>query len=242
MSADCFYLPVPPRAWTRYDTRCPDAESLMRQKGNVLQYKANSASLTSNQRYAQIARGKWSKKNVWATAGVEYTNPNTSLMRRTNTSNVAINPKSGEILGPTLLPVTCPIAPNFPIYPALPTTADPMTAGDDLPAPDPVPSDANDIPSVPPLPTEEPVVIPDGGTLICGTYDNACTGESSQQRTGQRCYLSTDSDVPGPIVELCWNDGSQSWYPREKRMMDPSTSKWPVNATLVSAIHFYPPK
>ena len=78
----------------------------------------------------------------------------------------------------------------------------------------------------------------DGGSLICNTTVNPCTGEIIQKTISQNiCNPSTDSDVPGAMTLLCWNDGTPTWYPRETRVMSTSGNKWPTNyKALVSAI------
>ena len=81
-----------------------------------------------------------------------------------------------------------------------------------------------------------PVVIQDFGTLICGSKENVCTGEIVMPVKSDNCHLTTDSNVPGPIEPLCWNDGTPTWYPRQRYFMTNSTDKWPVNATLLSAV------
>jgi len=39
----------------------------------------------------------------------------------------------------------------------------------------------------------------DGGTLICGTYENPCTGQVIERVVQPNYHPTTDSDVPGPI-------------------------------------------
>ena len=94
---------------------------------------------------------------------------------------------------------------------------------------------------VPPVNSNAPVVIQDFGTLICGTYENICTGEIIRQPTDIICHPTTDSDVPGQITELCWDDGTPTWYPKQQYVMTNSGNKWPVNAILLSAIKPLPP-
>jgi hypothetical protein len=99
----------------------------------------------------------------------------------------------------------------------------------------------NPVTCVPPVNLNEPIVIQDFGTLICGTYENVCTGVITQQPTDIICHPTTDSDVPGQIIELCWNDGTPTWYPKQQYIMTNSGNKWPVNATLLSSIKPSPP-
>ena len=85
--------------------------------------------------------------------------------------------------------------------------------------------------------------IKDGGSLICSTTVNPCTDEVISQTLSQKvCNPTTDSDVPGEIIELCWNDGTPTWYPRQRYTMGTGGNKWPVNSKeIVSAIHPNPP-
>ena len=47
--------------------------------------------------------------------------------------------------------------------------------------------------------------IPDGGNLICNTTVNPCTNEIIKQTPSSNlvCYLTSESDVPGPLQPLC---------------------------------------
>jgi len=94
------YNPNPPRAWSRVQHSCsfaPESQNddgtlaltqfdeQMRLKGNILQYKNNSLSLTKNERYARIAKGIWaSREKTYATQTDTYTNPNTLSLLRLN--------------------------------------------------------------------------------------------------------------------------------------------------------------
>ena len=105
-----FYNPIPPRVWSRVQNQCTyinpnsnyqtvyvpltkqtisqaqaDYESLMFYKGNILQYKNNSAQLTKSQIYSQLARCTSSNRTkVFATQSETYTNPNTTGLQRVN--------------------------------------------------------------------------------------------------------------------------------------------------------------
>ena len=249
------YLPLPPRAWSRVQNSCSLFEQFqdnpgtststlyleyaMLNKGNVLQYKKNSSSLTKQQRYAQIAKGLWTNRNTtWATQSTRgYTNPNNQSLQRVNNINITL---AGV---PTTAPVTCP-KPVTPINDTLP----PASSGgsenpETLPPPPPPPTTnlGTVLPETVPEPPLEPIVIQDLGNLVCGTQENVCTGELIKQPSDIICHLTTDSDVPGQITELCWNDGTPTWYPRQRYVMSNSGNKWPVNATLLSAIHILAP-
>lgn len=269
------YLPQPPRVWSRVQNRCSLEEGLandsslvqvpysklevpgstigyylaMLNKGNVLQYKANSSSLTKAQRYAKIAKGQWVNRNTtWATQSARgYTNPNTtSLKRGGNVINIGIDPVSGLPTGFTDAPVTCPVFvrpenPVIPINGGGGGTNNPVIPPP--PPPNPSPPD-NIIPVVTPVTPPPPIVIQDGGTLNCAEQENVCTGFVKRHLSQQRCNPTTDSDVPGQIELLCWNDGNPTWYPRQRYTMPTSGNKWPYNSNgitpYVSAIRPYP--
>jgi hypothetical protein len=258
------YLPFPPRAWSRVQNSCSlidniqgdnlvqvpysgklvynsalYLENAMLNKGNVLQYKKNSSNLTKQQRYAQIAKGQWTNRNTtWATQSTRgYTNPNNQSLLRVGSVNVTL---AGV---PTTDPVTCP-KPVTPIYDILPPGGSGGSGNPEvLPPPPPPPTGGGGtaLPDTVPEPPVEPIVIQDFGNLVCGTQENICTGEIIRQPTDTICYPTTFSDVPGPIIDLCWDDGTPTWYPRQRYIMTNSANKWPVNATLLSAVKPLPP-
>ena len=113
------YLPDPPNAWSRvlsninciaplvpplgkYDVYVPltkqtippglaNYQNQVLYKGNILQYKNNSANFSKKQQYSQIAKGFGnSRKKTYATQSTTYTNPNSSSLYRTNFTNIPI--------------------------------------------------------------------------------------------------------------------------------------------------------
>lgn len=83
----------------------------------------------------------------------------------------------------------------------------------------------------------------DGGSLVCSTYENPCTGEVVERTFQPNYYPTSDSDVPGPIKYLYWDPRLQTWFPRERLTMSNSLNKWPINYKLFkSAIHPGAPK
>ena len=224
------YDPNPPREWSRVQHACtyPPVEGSnpaqqavdvlglqLKLKGNVLQYKKNSANFTQKQIYNQIAQGKWINRNTtWAVQTQTFTNPNTQSLKRVGYTNLAVYPQTG-LQVPTTNPISCPpsLVPNpirFP--PSFPPK---------------YPASASDL--------NQPIVIPDGGKLICNTRENICTGEMETHLATSRCYPTSDSNVPGEVMYLCWNEGDQTWYPRQRYVMTNSANKFPVNAPLFPA-------
>lgn len=103
------YNPIPPRVWSRVQNPCtyiipnlPDNydvfipltgdvvsqaqanyENKQIYKGNILQYKENSAKLTKSQKYSQLAKCSGpNRTKVYATQSETYTNPNTTGLLR----------------------------------------------------------------------------------------------------------------------------------------------------------------
>jgi hypothetical protein len=84
----------------------------------------------------------------------------------------------------------------------------------------------------------------DGGSLVCGTYANPCTGNiiKTGADTATICNPSYCSDVPGNPIALCWNRKVQTWFPKPRYFMNNSTDKWPINYKgFVSAVKPDPP-
>ena len=220
------YIPKPPRAWSRvqgictyndsdlpdqYDVYIPltgqttsqaqaDYEKKMFYKGNILQYKGNSARLTKSQKYSQLARCAGpNRTKVFATQSQTYTNPNTTGLLRVGYIEY---PFPNEIVG----------APN--------NISGPFAY--DVNNPDNCPSNS----------------VQDGGSLVCGTYANPCTGEIYKQapKTTNIYGPSSGSNVPGGDV-LYWNSKIQTYFPRQNLTNNNSGNKWPINyKELVSAV------
>jgi len=219
------YDPIPPRVWSRVQNPCtfilPDDQYLssyipltgqtvsqgqadyeMKQlyKGNILQYKGNSARLTKSQKYSQLARCSGpNRTKVFATQSETYTNPNTTGLLR---QNFITYPFPNDIVGAPNN-ISGPFAYNIP--------------------------NPNNCPGF---------SIQDGGTLVCGTYVNPCSGEIIKNKLTPPtiCNPASASNVPGSAI-LCWNVKAQTWFPRQRYVMNNSTNKWPINYKgLVSAL------
>ena len=222
MSNSYNYNPIPPRVWSRVQNPCTysipgndytnvfipltgevlsqakaNNEIKMFYKGNILQYKGNSARLTKSQKYSQLARCVGpNRTKVFATQSETYTNPNTTGLLRVNYTTY---PYPNEIVG----------APN--------SVTNPNDCSGNL--------------------------LQDGGTLVCGTYANPCSGEIYKQgiTTSTICNESAASNVPGLEI-LCWNKKIPTWFSKSRYFMNNSTDKWPVNYKgLVSAVNLPPP-
>jgi hypothetical protein len=122
MSNSYNYLPIPPRVWSRVQNQCTYVldssynsvyipltnqtvsptqaiiEDKLIYKGNILQYKGNSAQFTKSQKYSQLARMAGpNRKKVYATQTQTYTNPNTTGLQRVNYTTIPFpNGVTGE--------------------------------------------------------------------------------------------------------------------------------------------------
>lgn len=219
------YNPMPPRAWSRVENQCiflvpgntyektfisltgeivsqaqADYETKQLYKGNILQYKGNSAGFTKSQRYSQLARMTGpNRKKVFATQSETYTNPNTTGLLRVGFTTYS-------------LPNEIPGAPN--------NISGPFAYG----IPNPYDCSGNSIQV--------------GGTLVCGTFANPCSGEILKTGVNQSifCYPASASNVPGSSF-LCWNNKVKPWIPKQRYTMNNSGNKWPTNYKgFVSAI------
>jgi hypothetical protein len=213
------YNPIPPRVWSRVQNPCTYLDSSgnaninyqkifvpltgqtvpqgqanyeMQQfyKGNILQYKGNSARFTKAQKYSQLSRmcGP-NRTKVFATQSQTYTNPNTSGLLRVGYSTYSY---PNQIVG----------APNNISGPFAYNVQNPNDCSGNS--------------------------VQDGGTLVCGTFANPCTGViyKTGSTTATICNSSSASDVPGSST-LCWNTNIQTFFPRQRYFMNNSTNKWP---------------
>jgi hypothetical protein len=236
----------------------------MASKGNVLQYKKNSSNITKQQRYSQIAKGQWTNRNTtWASQTITTTMPNTQSLKRVNYRTIYLDngaPAVGPITCPTsvepTIPNKLPINPNtqnivprpgitttfVQICPVYVTPPGPPIYINPGPSPE-LPSKPVDpiivpvLPYINPAPEPTPrVVIPDGGNLICNVAENICTGEIlSITQANNNCNPTTASDVPGPIIDLCYNSGLPTYYPRQRYIMTNSGNKFPVGYKCLGA-------
>jgi len=262
MSASCpgSHLVQPPREWYRFENPCAyvlndpsqyDAnyvpfvnnkisaldvryQEIVFRKGNVLQYKKNSSNLTKQQRYSQIARGLWTNRTKsWATQSVSFTDPNTSSLKRVNYQTTQVNNTN---LTPTDS-VSCPSISGLTFKSLPATSTSPAVSPVIPPPPETKTSNSPIIPTQTSPPKITSLVIPDGGNLVCNVSENFCTGQIYDTTTTRQCYPSTDSDVPGPVTLLCWNDGWPTYYPRRQYTYGSRGNKFPTNSKgIVSAV------
>ena len=71
--------------------------------------------------------------------------------------------------------------------------------------------------------------IQDGGQLVCNTVVNPCTNDIIQQTKNELCYPTTCSDVPGKIMDLCWDPRVATWYAKPRLTMSNGGNQGPQN-------------
>lgn len=85
-------------------------------------------------------------------------------------------------------------------------------------------------------------VIQDGGSLVCNAYVNPCNGNIIQTVNNTYCAPTYCSDVPGPIMNLCWNPKLPAFFPKNRYVMTNSNNKWPTGYKgFQSALYPTPP-
>ena len=206
------YNPVPPRVWSRVQNPC-----------SVIDYKSDDPSANSDFARADYERQMLLKGNI-----LQYKKNSSNLTKKQRYTQIAKGmwtnrtktwaTQSDTYTNPNM---TSLLRVNFSVL-------------------DP----SNNTFSNPPNPFGCPTTeIQDGGNLVCNVVVNPCTQEVVKRtRSQQLCNPTTDSDVPGQIQELCWNDGTQTWYPRQRYIMPTSGSKWPQGYKgFVSALTFVGP-
>jgi len=104
----------------------------------------------------------------------------------------------------------------------------------------PINANANVNPKPNPFPYCSNEEIKDGGFLVCTNTVNPCTNEVVHVTTSQGCTPTSASDVPGPIIYLCYNKGLPTYYPKQRYIMTNSTNKWPVNYKLFRSANAIP--
>jgi len=253
------YNPNPPREWYRFRPAWADDLGGQRigsflypgyeyfspsyKKGNVLQYKCNSSNLTRQQRYAQIARGLWTNRTkTWGSQSETVSNPNTDILQRLGGSEFRVPNYSLD--GTELIKevrynstsIYCEKEEKI-VVPSLPASVGvTKSRGGSLPARATSVTSRTFMPPYRYTPqTVKAKVVKNGGNLICGVYENPCTGQVLSRTFSQDCSVSTASDVPGRITSLCWNAGVQTYYPRTKLTYGTSGNKWPVNSKAIVA-------
>jgi hypothetical protein len=224
MSYSNNYLPFPERAWSRVDNKCTYENSSSPQ--SITNESDNIHDPFVFYRAALINKG-----NV--------------LQYKKNSSQLTKQQRYAQIAKGMWTNRTKTWATQSDIYTNPNTTSLKRVAYIEYPINDITPGSPANLagPFVPVAFLKDPFNCPnftfkDGGNLVCGVYQNPCTGAVIDKTFQPKFYPTSDSDVPGPIQELYWDPKIQTWYPKTRRTMNNSLNKWPTNYKLFrSAIY-----
>jgi hypothetical protein len=222
MSYSNGYLPIPPRAWSRVDNKCTYDNST---SINI----DNSDSIYDPAIFYRAAL--INKGNV-----LQYKKNSTQLTKKQRYAQIAKGLWTNR---------TKTWATQSATYTNPNTTSLKRVGFVEYPKDDITPGSPANIagPYIPVSVLKDPFNCPDltfkdGGSLVCGVYQDPCTGEVVDKTYEPKYYPTSDSDVPGPIEPLYWDPKLQTWYPKVRRVMNNSTNKWPTNYKLFrSAIY-----
>ena len=214
----------------------------MLNKGNVLQYLSNANINTKKMNYSNISQnvGKQRKKS-WATQTDSYTSPNINSLSRHQYS-ITSNNVTGEIQLPeciepkierTVFPsFSEPNNPGNAFFPPLNRPiVKPPTENSSV-----IPISPNGNSSGFPITPVNPIInnsVIEGGNLHHRTRGNICIGESTTQCEINPCFPSSASNIPGPIITLCYPSNIPTFYPRVQTTYASPTTSWPINNKFI---------
>jgi hypothetical protein len=215
MSSSYNYLPIPPRVWSRVQNLCTYDVS-----GST--YSSAYIPLT-NQTVSQ-AQANYEDKLLYKGNILQYKGNSSRLSKKQKYSQLA------KSLGPNRTKV---FATQSQTYTNPNTTWLQRVNYATVPFPNAIVGQVNNISG--PFQYDVPspygcstTSVQEGGNLVCGTYVNPCTNQIIKTApAAPLCFPSYCSDVPGIPIELCWNPKVQTWFPRQRYIMNNSGSKWP---------------
>lgn len=219
------YLPIPPRVWSRVQNEC----SVNTSSSNLV-FDPLTGQFMPQEEYNRLKQIQI-KGNI-----LQYKNNSTQLTKKQKYSKIA----KGQWTNRTKTWATQSLTysnPNTTSLQRVNTSTLAATANTPF---------VTNIYSIPPNPFGCPIDVSggiiDGGNLVGTITVNPCTNKVIKTTTTNNCNLSTDCDVPGPPIALCWNPKLPTYYPRQNLINNNSTDKWPINYKgLVSAVRLPAP-
>ena len=111
--------------WTRARISCINYQNPnigvneldMRRKAEILQYNKNQNNLTKKQAWSMLNKGQLTRKKVWATQGINYTNPNVNKLKFANNNPDTNILQCSESTAEPLIVKTSTNASNVPGHP-----------------------------------------------------------------------------------------------------------------------------
>jgi len=219
------YLPIPPRVWSRVQSQCT----------YILPGSSyDSAYIPLTNQTVSLGQALYEDKLQYKGNILQYKGNSSRLTKTQKYSQLAkgFGPNRRKVYATQTQTYTNPNTSslqrvnytNFPFPNQLVGQPNNISGPFQYNVPDPFDCSSN--------------ILQDGGNLVCGTYQQPCTGEIIQTSPSEPlCFPSYCSDVPGAPINLCWNPKAQTFFPRQRTTMNNSTDKWPVNYKgLVSAV------
>jgi hypothetical protein len=229
MSKSYNYLPIPPRVWSRVQNPCTYS---------ITDNSYNSIYIPLTNQTVSLAQANLEEKIQYKGNILQYKN---------NSSRITKNQKYSQISKGLWCNRTKVYATQSQTYTNPNTTSLARVNYTTIPFPNQIVGSPNNISGpfqygIPNPNNCNTTSIQDGGTLLCGSYANPCTGEIIQTVSEQQCFPTYCSDVPGQIMDLCWNPKLQTFFPKNRLTMSNSLNKWPQGyKDLVSAVTPVPP-
>ena len=201
------YLPVPPRVWSRVQNSC----SLDESKDNHAFAQAEATQMKNKGNVLQYKKNSsnLTKQQRYAKiARGQWTNRHITWASQSQTVS---DPNTKQLKRVNSTRVTVD-----PVSRAITETTLPLSVCSK---------------------SMNPLVILDGGSMLCNAQTNVCTGQTKIQPSGPSYFPTSDSDVPGTIQYLTWDDNMSPWYPKPRRVMNNSGTKWPTGAKFIRTAH-----
>lgn len=225
------YLPIPPRVWSRVENPCAY---------NLLPNNVKTAYIPLTNKTVSLAQANYDDQLLYKGNILQHRGNSAQLTKRQKYSQLA------KGYGPNRTKV---FATQSQTYTNPNTTGLARVNTTTVPFPNEIVGAPNNISgpyqyNVPNPDGCSSTNLTDGGSLVCGTYQDPCIGTIIKTgATSAGIYNPTYcSDVPGPPIELYWNKKVQPWFPKQRLNMNNSTSKWPEGyKEFVSAVKPLPP-
>ena len=214
MSNSYNYLPIPPRAWSRVQNPCTYI---------IPDNSYNSIYIPLTNQTTSLAQALFEDK-------IQY--KGNILQYKGNSSRLTKKQKYSKISNRLWTNRTTVHATQTQTYSNPNTTGFARINSVNIPFPNQIVGSPNNISGpyqygIPNPNNCNTTSIEDGGSLLCGSYANPCTGEITQNVYEQQCFPTYCSDVPGQIMDLCWNPKMQTYFPKNRSTMSNSGNKFP---------------
>jgi len=225
------YLPIPARVWSRVQNPCVY---------NLLPNNVRSAYIPLTNQTVSLAQANYQAKLLYKGNILQHKKNSFQMSNKQKYTRIANG------LGPNRKKV---YATQSQTYTNPNTTGLLRVNSVEIPFPNEIVGAPNNISGPYQYNVPNPFDCPsnslqDGGNLVCGTYQDPCTGViyGNPNASADIYYPSYCSDVPGAPIELYWNNKVQSWFPRQRYTMNNSGDKWPQGYKgFVSAVRLKPP-